>query len=324
MKTTLKKIYSKLSKLEPKAGREIAGHFREINPDSVAELKQLIIKKLLIPLSPDHHLSKEGEADVATHVGGRLNRFRHYYIPWINTLKKINGSKILEIGGGTGSSTQALSEQGGQVTSIDVDQNALDIASFRLQHCGLSADLRKLNATEVGNHFENNHFDMILFFASLEHMTTEERIRSLETTWKLLKPGGQLFVLEAPNRLWFYDMHTAFLPFYFWLPDDLAILYSVKSERKLFRNSIHKSTGTEAFARWGRGVSYHEFELAGIPDLNNSCSLFDYHYKNRYFKQIVYRLNLNYKYKKIIRKIAPHRIPNAFLEPFLDLSIQKK
>lgn len=325
-KKTLNRIYSQIIRLQPKAPDFISVNFKDIPSNKTTELKNLIINNLLKPLSKTHHETTEGEKDIVTHINGRLNHFRHFYIPWINSIIEIKGKKILEIGCGTGASTQALAEQGGIVYGIDVDEKALEIAKYRIANCGLNATFECENAINLGSKSNHENYDIIIFFASLEHMTIPERIISLENAFKLLKNEGALFILEAPNRLWFYDMHTSFLPFYFWLPDDLAMKYSAYSDRQLFRENISSKTSTIELARWGRGVSFHEFQLAGIPDstLKKCTSAFDFHMKRKLLKKIAYRLNLNYRYKKIIRKITPKNISNAFLEPFLDLAILKK
>jgi 2-polyprenyl-3-methyl-5-hydroxy-6-metoxy-1,4-benzoquinol methylase len=326
LRQTLGDVYSKLVNLDPVAPRSLAANFAGFDPEKLPEFKELIIRNLLNPLSATHADTPEGRADVETHVSGRLSKFRNYYVPWINSLKKIRGSSILEIGCGTGASTQALAEQGALVTGIDVDQKALDIATFRLKHSAQHADLLLLNAEHIRDHFKTKQFDMVIFFAALEHMTTDEKISSLGQAYDLLAPGGALLVLEAPNRLWFYDFHTAFLPFYLWLPEDLSIRYAIHSERSLFRNAMTPGTTPVELARWGRGVSYHEFELAGIPAkaLSATQGTFQYYLRKNRGKQLLYSLSLNHAYKKILRKMSPAHIPASFREPFLDLCIIKR
>lgn len=326
LKPSLIKIYNRLSKVQHHVPAHLSANFSIFRSEHLQELESMIISNLLKPLSADYHLTAEGKEDILIHLNGRLERFRAQYIPWINKVRELKGLKVLEIGCGTGSSTQALCEQGALVTALDIDQASLAVAEFRLRHSSQNARLVQGNSVELSKHFQPRSFDCVIFFASLEHMTTEERIVSLNQAYELLSPGGKLFVLEAPNRLWFFDMHTSFLPFYFWLPDDLAARYAYKSERKLFTDAVNRTTQNEQLARWGRGVSYHEFELAFIPDkaLSDALSLFQFQSQQSRFQRCLYRLNLNYKYKKIIRKLAPAHISAAFLEPFLDLVITKR
>ena len=91
----------------------------------------------------------------------------------------------------------------------------------------------------------------------------------------MLDADGVMAIIETPNRLWYFDSHTAHLPFFHWLPDDIAMKYSTRSSRELFNKGF--SGQTEAsyieFMRWGRGVSYHELEIAiDNIDLKNSIS----------------------------------------------------
>src|SRR3712207_2222896 len=94
-------------------------------------------------------------------------------------------------------------------------------------------------------------------------MSIPERLTSLREVWSVLRPGGILIVYETPNRLAWMDWHSFLLPFFHCLPDDLALRYAHKSPRKGF--GVSGSTPNEqleSLHRLGRGVSYHEFELA--------------------------------------------------------------
>jgi len=97
---------------------------------------------------------------------------------------------------------------------------------------------------------------MVIFFASLEHMTHSERQRSLRAAWQLLADGGILCVIEAPNRLWLFDDHTADLPFFHWLPDEIALEYLKQTPRYQAAAFDTTSEGAKLeLSRRGRGVS---------------------------------------------------------------------
>ena len=93
-------------------------------------------------------------------------------------------------------------------------------------------------------------------------------------------PDGAIAVIETPNRLLPWDHHTSQLPFYSQLPDELAIRYRHRSPREAFVDALdtaaRESHGAlrEALTRWGRGVSYHELELAieDLPSRTLACS----------------------------------------------------
>jgi hypothetical protein len=76
--------------------------------------------------------------------------------------------------------------------------------------------------------------------------------------------GQYMCIGETSNRLWPYDAHTSQRPFLNWLPDGLAYRYAqfslIPSLRSWFREISEESTSS--FRREGRGVSYHELNLA--------------------------------------------------------------
>lgn len=93
--------------------------------------------------------------------------------PCLGDAKPIQEATILEIGCGTGSSVVALAEQGAKVIAVDIDENSLSVARERCRVYGVDASFFKANATEVHRLFSGEHFDLIIFYASLEHMTHE-------------------------------------------------------------------------------------------------------------------------------------------------------
>jgi S-adenosylmethionine-dependent methyltransferase len=251
----------------------------------------------------------------------RLDYNRNRIIPWLSSIKKLDALNILEIGCGTGISTLALCEQGAKVTGIDVDEGALKVAKDRLKIAKFNADFYHENACNIKNKFSNKKFDLIIYYAVLEHMTVKERLESLNQAWQMLPKNGFLAVIETPNRLWYYDSHTAALPFYDWLPDELAFYYSKFSKRKVFNTSYKKLSddNMNSFIRWGRGASYHEFELAIAPleELNIVSSLMQ-------FEKTVL-LKCGFKGMKYIKFLKSNHknLPNGFCYPYLDILLKK-
>jgi S-adenosylmethionine-dependent methyltransferase len=232
---------------------------------------------------------------------------------------------VLEIGCGTGSTTVALAEQGALVTAVDLHEGSLDVARERLAVYGLSANLSCSNATDALRNCKSEHFDMIAFLAVLEHMTLDERLSALREAWNNLAPGGFLVVDETPNRLWYFDSHTSQEHFFMWLPDDLASLYSSRTPRptfnKLFGNAVHDAV---AFARWGRGVSYHDFALAlecHPADLPvTSCKELFIREQTRSSR--AYSHTPWKRYERFLAALRPEIHMGFFLE-YLDLILQK-
>jgi S-adenosylmethionine-dependent methyltransferase len=262
------------------------------------------------------------QVDLHAHLFGRLELDRRMVIPWLDRARPLRRTRVLEIGCGTGSSTVALAEQGANVTGIDIDEDALEVARDRCRLYGVEAEFRTLNAGALVSTFGVGAFDTIIFFASLEHMTIAERLAALRDAWSMLPEKGQLVVVETPNRLWFYDGHTSRLPFFHWLPDELAFRYSAFSARENFRELYRELDPTTLlhFLRRGRGMSFHEFDLAIKPsrDLKVVSSLSS-------FAGMRYKLQrsiLEHRFKAMLRKIHPG-LHEGFYEDNLFLVIEK-
>lgn len=266
-----------------------------------------------------------GQRDLSIHLLERLSEARSLTIPWLDSARPLQGSRVLEIGCGTGSSTAAMAEQGATVIGVDVDEASLKAAEARMEILGLGASFVRANATEVADLFSGEDFDFVIFYASLEHMTHQERLGSLESIWKMLRKDSLLVVTETPNRLWFHDFHTSYLPFFMWLPDDLAFRYSRFSPRDRFRE-VYRDFGPDEmlhFLRRGRGVSYHEFDLAIGPaeKLTVISSLASFH-RRRLLPRLNWRLSRQYQFSRFLAACAP-AIHHGFFEPRLDLIIRK-
>ncbi len=282
-------------------------------------------------VTPDAYLASEpGRKDMADHLHGRLDVFRRQVIPWLDAAAPLAGASILEIGCGTGSSTVALAEQGARVTAVDIDEPSLEVARQRCDLYGLgeAVAIQQANATQVSQRFAGRSFDFIIFFACLEHMTHSERMTAMRQTWEMLSPGALWCVIDTPNRLWYHDQHTAHLPFYFWLPDDLAFAYSRFSPRKPFDRSF-RDPNPEAmlsFLRHGRGVSYHEFDLTmkRVETLQVVSSLSLFIRSQQPLWRLGRRLtrSANYRYEKFLMEVGPDIHP-GFYQPSLDLIIRK-
>lgn len=250
----------------------------------------------------------------------RLNEFRKFVIPWINSVHHLEGAHVLEIGSGTGNSTVALAEQGANTVGCDVCEKSVMLARQRLKAFGLDADLHVMNGVEIAQ--LNQHFDLVFHWASLEHMTYSERLASLADAWKIINPNGLLVVVESPNRLWYWDSHTSEQAFFHWLPDELAIPYAKFSPRKRFAADIdiHRFS----LARYGRGVSFHEYELAiGKHVTSRTCSSLGEYLGTNPMRRILRYWTKEYRYMRLlsnIRGIPPHV---GWREQTLTLAIRK-
>lgn len=261
--------------------------------------------------------TEDGKKDLYDHLYGRLNEFSKTILPWLNSIKQLDSTEILEIGCGTGSSTVGLAKMGAKVTAIDYAKNSIEVAKIR---CNLyqvgNVDIKLLNALDAKSTF-NKKFDFVIFFDSLEHMTYKERLQIIRDAYDLIKSDGVIVVTGCPNRLWYFDHHTSHSHFFNWLNDDLAIDYAKYTNRLFFntnKNFIeHDEKAVEGLYRWGRGVSFHEFVVAldGIDKIKVISSMQNF---------------LGYpdsEYKLLLKKLGPQGIHEAFYNDSLYIALKK-
>lgn len=311
------------------AGAECRGHFTELRADQERALVSILVDRYYLAKGKaDPRSSPDLAGDLDDAIYGTIWRNRATVVPWLNSLRPLNGMRILEIGTGAGGSIVPLTEQGAYVVGTDIDQDSLAVAEERLRLHGLSqrSELHVVNAGDLEHAFGGQSFDAVIFFASLEHMVISERLRALPAAWNLVSPGGRLVVVETPNRLWWYDGHTSELPFYNWLPDCLALQYRAHSGRKELSGLSTKDgdDGLLPLARLGRGVSYHEFQIA-LPDLDLSqvdSSMRQWLRRRNPVRWMAWRASSNAGFAKSLRRAAP-LLPSAFFEPYLDFTIVK-
>jgi S-adenosylmethionine-dependent methyltransferase len=302
---------------------ELRRRFTPLNPVSVEGFRQYLRENWS---TEDYWDSEVGRHDMDEHTVGRLIYDRHEYVPWLDSLRRLDGARVFEIGCGTGSSVMALVEQGAVVTGIDVVEESIAVSRARLRFFGLGEpSLHHLNATDIATHFDHAGFDFVIFFASLEHMTYHERLTSLRAAWKLLVDGGILCIIEAPNRLWLFDDHTADLPFFHWLPDEIALEYLKRTPR--YQASAFDTTSEDAkleLARRGRGVSYHDIELAlgPISDLDFMADRQTFQMKQNPLRWLYYRQSANRRYANLLRRQCPE-LPFGLFMPYLNVAIRK-
>ena len=295
--------------------------------DTIRSAVEQSLRKHYFSQQPADYLDTDrGQRDLMDHVSRRLDATREQIIPWLDDALPLKGARILEIGCGTGSDIIAYVEQGASVVAVDIDEGSLESARARCAAYGIDADLRQANATDVPSMFAGQAFDFIIFYASIEHMTHEERLSSMSGTWQMLAPGGLWCIIETPNRLWYHDSHTSLMPFFHWLPDELAFRSARLSERENFRELYNELTPEQMmhFLRRGRGASFHEFSLAMKPadQLDVVSSKVGFHTQPRRAFEPTPQPTIAQRYQALLREIAPQLHP-GFTEEYLDLIIRK-
>jgi S-adenosylmethionine-dependent methyltransferase len=298
--------------------RALRTRHRDLAPEGMAHLNEELRRGFFDECSARYLDSEVGRSDLDDHLRRRLHASRLYYVPWLNAAKRLDGADVLEIGAGTGSSTVALAEQGARVTAVDVNEKHLAIARRRCELHGLDAEFIVANAADLSADLRSNRYDLVIFFAVLEHMTMPERLRSIADTFTMLVPGGCWAVVETPNRIWPFDSHTAQLPFFHWLPDSLAIKAAMDSPRREYAEWCTARPAEDVgFARWGRGASFHELDAALGAGYSVHSSLAT-HLRRNPLRRAKHAVSHSARVSSCLKSFAPLR-DEGFFEPYLNL-----
>ncbi|MBL8764108.1 MAG: class I SAM-dependent methyltransferase [Phycisphaerae bacterium] len=216
----------------------------------------------------------------------RFDITRKCFVPWIESAHPLRDAFVVEFGCGTGSVGLALASHARRVLGVDIDAGSVGVAEHKraersVRNAAFSAHtfegclaaVREASRTDRGESGRAGcGVDVFMLYAVLEHMTLDERLRILGFADSVLAPDGVIVICESPNRLLWGDYHTSQTPFNLQLPEDVSLRYTSRLKRRAYIEAIEASRALgpeaehEAFVRWGRGISYHEFELAGVFD----------------------------------------------------------
>lgn len=239
---------------------------------TLRQIEEALLATYFKNYDQDFLQTETGQEDIKANVFRRYNNALAHVVPWVARQIDLRGKTLVEIGSGTGSSTAAFAHFVEKIDGYDIDAQALAGAQARLQVMGLNnVALHLVAAEQLVATLRKNHpngADIVLLFAVLEHQTIRERHETLQLCWQLLNPDGLLVVTETPNLLQYTDFHTSLLPFLHLLPATLYARYADHSPREGFGGCFAKADSMSlqeldtSIMRWGRGASFHDFELA--------------------------------------------------------------
>lgn len=115
----------------------------------------------------------------------------------INNSGVRRGAKVLDLAGGTGDLTRKFSQlvgDSGKVVLADINASMLSVGRDRLTDDGVVGNIEYVQANAEALPFPDNSFDCITMAFGLRNVTDKDK--ALASMYRVLKPGGQLLVLE--------------------------------------------------------------------------------------------------------------------------------
>lgn len=200
--------------------------------------------------------------------------------PWLERVRPLHDATVLEYGCGPGSVSRALAPHANRYIGLDIDQKSIAAAEAmsELENATFHAHPPEEIVDALRSY--TGQVDVVLLYAVVEHLTIAERLSVLATAREVARPDGVVVVVELPNRLTPLDHHSSFEPFVSQLPDELALDYLRDARRPELRDHVlavrdpslpaaEDENALLALRRFGRGGSFHEFELAWGGRIND-------------------------------------------------------
>lgn len=124
------------------------------------------------------------------------------------------GSRILDLGCGTGRLSIPLAEKGYDVYGTDINRDVVDIARDKAQKRKVPAQFMVARAELLP--FSNGVFDMCIVDSVLEHVADWKK--TIDEVARILKTGGIAY-FDAANALYPFPSEVKYIPFYGYIPE---------------------------------------------------------------------------------------------------------
>ncbi len=115
---------------------------------------------------------------------------------FVEQLRIERDQKILDVGSGTGTLELMIKRQHpqAQVFGIDPDLQIIEIARRKAARVGLRADFRQGFASRIP--YPDNSFDRVVSSFVIHHLKHDDKIRAFRESYRVLKPNGELHVVD--------------------------------------------------------------------------------------------------------------------------------
>jgi ubiquinone/menaquinone biosynthesis C-methylase UbiE len=105
----------------------------------------------------------------------------------------LTNKKVLDVGSGTGTMSIMIKRvhSAADVTGLDGDPQILEIARAKARSLGLEIRFEQGMAFELP--YPSESFDVVLTSMMLHHLTRDDKQKTAQEMYRVLRPGGRLF-----------------------------------------------------------------------------------------------------------------------------------
>lgn len=116
------------------------------------------------------------------------------------------GQRVLDLGCGTATLTILIKQAypDSEVIGLDSDSRIIRIARTKVRQARLDVKLNR--GTAIALPYSDGSFDRVLSSLFFHHLATESKMRALKEIWRILRPGGELHIVDlgAPQNFGMY------------------------------------------------------------------------------------------------------------------------
>ena len=122
-----------------------------------------------------------------------------------------SGHRVLDLGCGTGTLTLMIKEAfpDSDVVGFDGDPEVLEIARRKAREAGVSIKWDEGMAYQLP--YPNSSFDRVLSSMVFHHLATQDKESALTEIYRVLKPGGELHLVDFGEPKGFYAKSVSWL-----------------------------------------------------------------------------------------------------------------
>lgn len=180
--------------------------------------------KSVVPYKNDSLDKKSQVAKMFDNISGKYDFLNHFLslgidIYWrkraIKLLKKQQPAMILDVATGTGDlAIAALKANPAKVVGVDISNGMLDVGKKKLKKKNLESRIELLYGDSEHLPFEDNSFDAVMVAFGVRNF--ENLSKGLTDMIRVLKPGGQVYILEFSTPTIFpfkqiYDLYFRYI-----------------------------------------------------------------------------------------------------------------
>jgi tellurite methyltransferase len=123
---------------------------------------------------------------------GRWSEVADDLFSFTRQMRRANCRRVYDLGCGAGRHSVFLAQQGFEVTASDISASAIETTGKHLAAAGVSATLRRLDMANWP--FDDTSFDAVIAFNVVYHATRSDVEAVLAQVYRVLTPGGLLFI----------------------------------------------------------------------------------------------------------------------------------